>query len=240
MAKHRADWLPQSHGACHALINQAWKYLDNTEIRARFGFGIETVYNPAINSPSHWLDNVFKPRLDEYNEVYGEWINQEIRTIVISAKFFRVEGELRTLFRQLYSGFVKGNIFIQEEDLEAMGFPKHRTARTEVPVPKGVPEMELHTPTTLVLIVSYHNQGAHGTARPDGVAFMEFRYAIRTKDDRQPSYEELTLSLYDTSSPIKLTFKSVDRGKYIYCAGRWINSRGKPGDWSYIYSRIVS
>jgi hypothetical protein len=115
-----------------------------------------------------------------------------------------------------------------------------KNARIEVPVPNSIPEIELHNKSTLVVTATYHNLGPHGPGRPEGVTFMEFRYMLFPNNSHSPGYDELTHSIYQTASPLKLSFNMSDRGKYIYCAGRWINNRGKPGDWGDIRSGIIT
>ena len=90
------------------------------------------------------------------------------------------------------------------------------------------------------MTANFHDQGPNSTGRPYGVTFMEFRYVLWTNDSRTPGYDELIHSRYETTSPLKITFTMSDRGKLIYCAGRWINNRGKPGDWGDIVSGIVT
>jgi hypothetical protein len=49
----------------------------------------------------------------------------------------------------------------------------------------------------------------------------------------------LTHSAFDTRSPLKLQFENDLRGKTLYFAMRWENTRGEKGPWSPIMSVII-
>jgi hypothetical protein len=51
--------------------------------------------------------------------------------------------------------------------------------------------------------------------------------------------EELTRSSFDTHTPMILTFRESERGKKLWFAARWENTRGEKGPWSEIFSVIV-
>jgi hypothetical protein len=52
-------------------------------------------------------------------------------------------------------------------------------------------------------------------------------------------WDELTHSNVDTNSPFTLSFENDQRGKTVYFALRWENTRGEKGPWSGIASAII-
>jgi peptide methionine sulfoxide reductase MsrA len=50
---------------------------------------------------------------------------------------------------------------------------------------------------------------------------------------------ELIRTVFDTHTPITLEFEGHDRGKTVYFALRWENTRGEKGPWSAIQSAII-
>ncbi|MDR2495838.1 MAG: hypothetical protein LBD21_01765 [Tannerellaceae bacterium] len=245
MPHNKRDWLFMTHGETHGFINHVWIYLNNQAIRTKFGFGAHEEHPSAgerstpINASS-WLEFTFQPKLIEYNACYIIWENIDTRTPVIQAQFLRLEKEIKALFRIFYNSFIKGNVYILEEDLRSMGFPVPSAPRSYVAPPSTVPEMEFHHTNRLVIMIHYHDTGANNPGRPDGAAYMELRYSVTTMDEPQALIEEFAGRINDTASPIKLTFNEPDLGKMFRCAGRWVSHRGEPGDWSDVYSTVIS
>jgi hypothetical protein len=52
-------------------------------------------------------------------------------------------------------------------------------------------------------------------------------------------WKELIHSSFDTHTPLRLTFDGTERGKTVYFALRWENTRGEKGPWSEIMSAII-
>jgi hypothetical protein len=50
---------------------------------------------------------------------------------------------------------------------------------------------------------------------------------------------ELVHSVFDTRTPFTLEFGGHERGKTVYFALRWENTRGQKGHWSPIQSAII-
>ena len=42
----------------------------------------------------------------------------------------------------------------------------------------------------------------------------------------------------ETRAPYRADFEAPDAGKTVYFAFRWVNTTGKPGPWSQIYSAV--
>jgi hypothetical protein len=50
---------------------------------------------------------------------------------------------------------------------------------------------------------------------------------------------ELIHSAFDTRTPFSLEFQGHERGKTVYLALRWENTRGEKGPWSSVQSAII-
>jgi hypothetical protein len=59
-------------------------------------------------------------------------------------------------------------------------------------------------------------------------------------DEKPKDWEELIHSTFSTRSPFRLSFKGTDRGKVLYFALRWDNTRGEKGPWSEILNVIIA
>jgi hypothetical protein len=71
---------------------------------------------------------------------------------------------------------------------------------------------------------------------PHTIGFEIWR---RIGGDTEPTYEEMQFVELATRSPHTLEYPSTDRGKMVWYATRWVNTRGEKGPWSEIVSAIV-
>jgi hypothetical protein len=144
-----------------------------------------------------------------------------------------VESKLRPFLK----AYVTYNPAVANADRDAMGLPIHKTTRTNVPVPKTTVEAEISLPSPGVVEISYHDAESGHRAKPDGVHGAEVAWAILAAPP--VDWKELTRSSFDTQSPLRLTFEGDDRGKTLYFALRWENTRGEKGPWSEIQNTII-
>jgi hypothetical protein len=83
----------------------------------------------------------------------------------------------------------------------------------------------------------FEKSNGHKRGKPAGQHGAEIRWDIL---DAPPArWDELIHSDIDTSSPFTLWFEHDQRGKTVYFAARWENTRGKKGPWSDIFSAII-
>lgn len=83
----------------------------------------------------------------------------------------------------------------------------------------------------------YRDRNSPRTAKPDGVHGAELTYAIL--DHPPVDWSELLHSVFDTHTPMNLDFPGEMRGKTLYFAMRWENTRGEKGHWNAIDSVII-
>jgi hypothetical protein len=65
----------------------------------------------------------------------------------------------------------------------------------------------------------------------------EILYEIR--DDAPALAEDLRHSSFATKTRMVYTFTEAERGKKVYFAARWENTRGEKGPWSDVVSAII-
>ena len=126
---------------------------------------------------------------------------------------------------------------VTNADRVNMGIPNHDTIRTPTPVPSSVPEIEAITAVIRVIGIRMRNYGAASWAKPDHVHRMKLRWALL--ETRPGHVDELPNTTSATANPITLNFDEFERGKRIYYAGRWLNSKEENGPWSDIESAII-
>ena len=63
--------------------------------------------------------------------------------------------------------------------------------------------------------------------------------AGRIGGEKPANVHELTLSYFDTHTPLVIEFEEEERGKTFWYAVRWENNTGKKGPWSDIQSALI-
>jgi hypothetical protein len=226
MAKKKTDWLPRNHEELYDKATQTVTYLTDA-VLARIG-----ISGTALT----WYQSVFMTKYTKFKTAFEAWRNPAERTPVKMTVLKEAEEEFVTVYRQLYTGYVKDNPLVTDDDLQSAGFPKrHSGGRKRVKKPKTLVEVETDTSKPAQVTLHYHDAGSHGTAKPDGVHGVEFCTVVRNAGDPPPvDWSELTESIFDTCTPLTLTFTGEQRGKILYFAARWENTRGEKGPWNVI------
>ncbi|MDR2410514.1 MAG: hypothetical protein LBE13_20725 [Bacteroidales bacterium] len=144
---------------------------------------------------------------------------------------------LEKAIRLYVKEYLEYNHLVTDEDRKLMGLPIHDTVLTPAPVSATTPEAEIKLPSPAVVEIHFRDTGSEKKGRPPGQHGIETVYAIL--ENKPADWEELTRSTFATRSPFKLSFKGTDRGKTLYFAMRWENTRGEKGPWSEIMSTII-
>jgi hypothetical protein len=118
-----------------------------------------------------------------------------------------------------------------------MRLPIHDPTPTPHGPPKSVPEIEAITSTINQIGFRMRDYGASRWGKPDGVATMQLAWEIL--DERPGDANALSHIKSATKNPIILEFTEAARGKRVYYAARWLNSKQEPGPWSDIESAII-
>jgi hypothetical protein len=144
-----------------------------------------------------------------------------------------VESKLRPFLK----GYVTYNPVVTDADRDSMSLPIHKVTRTDVPVPTTIIEAKVLLPSPGVVEISFHDAKSEHRAKPAGVHGAEIAWAVLAAPPTD--WKELIRSSFDTHSPQRLSFEGADRGKTLYFALRWENTRGEKGPWNEIQSTII-
>jgi hypothetical protein len=142
------------------------------------------------------------------------------------------ESELR---KQL-KAYVTYNPLISDRQREDMALPIHKTTYTRAPVASDSPWLKART--DLLRHVTFDYGGSETSkAKPDGQHGMEMVWEITSE---KPSHvRNLTHSVFATRSPLTLEFDEEERGRTLWYAARWENTRGEKGPWSEILRIVI-
>jgi hypothetical protein len=228
------DWIKRNHVELHMQVNGTWEYISPARAPGRL---VSWGY-PEGSKVFVWINDTFLMTFVKYNNVYATWENPATRPPLQTRLLQRTEKELFPVYRQLHDIF-KGNPFVLDNDLEAMGMPPRPTGgHTPVPPPKTIPTLEFEHPGTGVVEVHFRDKEVENKAKPHGVHGVELLYGLL--DHVPESLDELTRSAFDTHTPCQLVFGFENVGKTLYIAARWESTRGDKGLWSNIYHELVS
>jgi hypothetical protein len=228
MTEHQ-DWLPRNHEALFDQANQTFNYLLLPANRDRMGFASTT-------PQGQWL-NAQLPNRVAYTAAYNNWFDPSERTPNKTIKLTEAEEAFKPMYRELYTGFLKNNPLVTDEDLNSMGLPQRSTGgRHPAPIATTVPWTKAIT--ALLRHVSFDYGGSETSkAKPAGQHGMELIWEIAP--EKPHSIHGLTHSAFDTHTPITLEFEEEERGKTLWYAVRWENTRGEKGPWSEIMSVVI-
>jgi hypothetical protein len=140
--------------------------------------------------------------------------------------------------RKSVRSYLIDNPLLTEDDLTMLGLPVHKTTRTPAPVAETYPDFDIDSSMVNCLIIHFFERdGEHKRAKPAGQHGAEIRWMI--SDVPVMNANKLIHSSFDTRTPFTLEFEGEDRGKTVYLALRWENTRGQKGHWSPIQSVII-
>lgn len=227
----KSDWLPRNHEALYDKAKQTATYIRASENCERMGFSPDS-------RQGKWFETVFMPAFVVFISVFEVWQNAATRTSVATAALREAQKVFSGIFRKLYMGFLKNNPLVSDTDRIAMGLPEGAPdKRTPPPIPDGIPESEVRLPAPGVIAIHFRNAGATDKAKPAGVHGAEIVWAVL--ETPPTDWAELTRSEFSTNSPLTLVFSGEKRGKHLYFALRWRNTRGERGNWSAIQMAII-
>jgi hypothetical protein len=134
--------------------------------------------------------------------------------------------------------YLTNNPALTIKDRDDLGLPIYKTSRTPAPVASDAPDCEVDTSVLGRIIFHFFEKGGkRGQAKPPGQHGGELAWAVR--DTPPADWSDLTHSSFDTHSPLTLVFGIPERGKTLYYALRWENTRGAKGPWSEIATAII-
>jgi hypothetical protein len=186
-------------------------------------------------------DSAMSPDLyakrDAYQEKYKISEDPTTRTSAHILARQEARKEYQLALRAFFSGYVIHNPNVTDEDRRIMGLTVHDTKPTPVPPPATEPEATYKMPSPGVVEIDFRNKDEKGHAKLYGIHGAETVWGVL--DVAPVDWSELPHSAFATHSPLRLTFSGHERGKTLYFAVRWENTRGEKGPWTDILSAIV-
>jgi hypothetical protein len=143
----------------------------------------------------------------------------------------------KSALRIFIKAYLTYNPKISDDEREVLGLPVHKKGRTPAPVPKGYPFFRIDSSVIRRLTVYFFDDANERRMKPEGVHGAEIRWDFSDVPVVEP--EKLIRSGFDTASPYTIEFSGEDRGRMVYIALRWENTRGEKGPWSEIINAIV-
>jgi hypothetical protein len=175
--------------------------------------------------------------LANFAAAFGLYDNPQTHTPAAVTAKREAHKAAETGIRALLKAYVTFNPLVTDEDRRNMQLPIHKTTRTDAPVPTTLPEVEVKSPAPAVVELHFHDSGSTNRAKPEGVHGVEIGWEIL--DTPPDDWSKLTHSAFDTHTPYVFTFSGLERGKILYFALRWENTRGEKGHWTEIQSTII-
>jgi hypothetical protein len=185
--------------------------------------------------PSTWADILIE--ITDYENAYNISQNPNRGKADVKAKN-DARNKLKKSVRQFVKEYLEYNSVISDTEREQMGLPVHKTTRTPSPIAKDAPDSDVDTSVLGRVTIHFFEQGSnHKKGKPDGQHGAEICWIV--SDVPLTKWSDLTHSAIDTNSPFTLEFENDQRGKTVYFALRWENTRGEKGPWSNIQNAII-
>jgi hypothetical protein len=220
--------MTQKHDVLYKNANLTVRFL-TPEVLARIGIA---------GTANTWYQNEFISKYNTFKTAFVNWLNPAERTPTKSTILYKAEADFKKVYRQLYTGYLKGNPLVTDDDLQGAAFPKRSSGRRRH---SSLPDTRVGTRTDTskpaLVIIHYFDLESHGAAKPPGVHGAEIVWAVL--DHPPVDWSELTHSEFSTRTPLSLSFSGEQRGLTLYFAMRWENTRGEKGPWSNIESVII-
>jgi hypothetical protein len=184
-----------------------------------------------------WINSDLLPKKAAWETAWEAYVDPTTRnptlTFIKTEKRKVYEKSLRILVKSLQS-----NVHVTLDDLREMGIVLPSTSHTPAPVATTYPNFNIDSSLICFLIIHFfESDGSHKRAKPAGQHGAEIRWMI--SDVPVADANELIHSSFDTRTPFNLEFGGHERGKTVYFALRWENTRGQKGPWSPIQSAII-
>ncbi|MDR0728585.1 MAG: hypothetical protein LBF19_00450 [Prevotellaceae bacterium] len=189
------------------------------------------------NLDADWLDAEVLPKKADWEAAWAAYENPETRTPAITYNKQKKREAYESVLRRLVK-VLQGDPRVTDEDLRAMGIVVPPTTRTPARVADEAPDMDVDTSVIGRISIHFFERGSHHKkGKPAGQHCVEIAWLL--SDTPPTRWEELTRSDVDTNSPYTLIFEHDQRGKTVYFALRWENTRGQKGPWSDIMNAII-
>jgi hypothetical protein len=229
MAMKRIDRRPRNHGECNAKAKQFATNFTK-ELRGRIGC--------ATGTPlGDYIDTRYTPGATRVIALYPKWEELNTRTPIVVMELNEAEAAFLPVYHEVQKLMI-AHPLVTNEDLVLLGFhPRPSGERHVAPVETRYPWYRSSTPRVGCIEIEYGNIEDGGKKKPAGQHGIECRWGILPGAPADAS--GLHDSEFDTHTPLVLNFPGQDRGKTVYFALRWENSRGLKGPFGPIESAVI-
>ncbi|MDR1005304.1 MAG: hypothetical protein LBL74_00370 [Bacteroidales bacterium] len=176
-------------------------------------------------------------------EGYALVVNPSTKTTVSVKNKDDARKEYTKFLRNMVNKYIFGNDNITDSTRVDLGLTVKDTTPTPVEPPKDIP----------FFAIDFSKKGVHQGSlwtntfvgekkrkqkRPKGVALAVIRWDVA---DKPPvNYEDLKHLLLTSDSHFTLQFTQDMKGKTVYYAACWSNSKGEMGAWTEIINAIIN
>ncbi|MDR3132412.1 MAG: hypothetical protein LBU42_00100 [Prevotellaceae bacterium] len=177
---------------------------------------------------------------DDYFRQFEKANTPGTRTAISVLNKNKARDALKTAVRQAVREYLAYNHAVEDPDRKELGLRVPKTSRTPAPVAATYPAGWVDTGMIRCITIHFadqHTSESVTRAKPPGQHGVEIRWVML--DTPPVNLSELTHSAFDTCSPFTLEFKEYERGKTVYFALCWENTRGKKGPWSPMYKAVI-
>jgi hypothetical protein len=173
-------------------------------------------------------------------DVFSEKLTTAEAPVTRTKSAVQAKNDARKAFekflRQVIREYLTYNHAVTNVDRDNLGLPIHKSGRTPTPVATIFPWVQVIV--TLIRHLRFDFGGVEGSkAKLEGQHGMEL--VGRIGGEKPAGIHELTLSYFDTHTPLVIGFEEGNRGKTFWFAVRWENTRGEKGPWSEIRSAVI-
>jgi hypothetical protein len=146
--------------------------------------------------------------------------------------------ELKTATRAYVKEYLDSNHRINNEERILLGLPIHKNTHIPAPVAEDAPGIDVDRTHIGHLKIYFFVKGnKYRKGKPEGQHCGELVFII--SETAPAKWSDMVHSLVDTNSPFDLVFENDQRGKTIWFAVRWENTRGEKGPWTEIFKAII-
>jgi hypothetical protein len=192
------------------------------------------IVSDAIVPPDKYKELVRLSK--EFNADYDVAEDPNTRTSVALHARNRARKLFEYHLRLVIRSCLASSFLVTDEQRELLGLPIRKKSHERAKVAKTPPHFEVSVGLIRHVVIKYGGSKT-SNAKPDGQHGVEIAWLIA---EQQPDViNRLHNSTFCTSSPIDLEFNEEERGKTVWFALRWENTRGEKGPYSAINSAII-
>jgi hypothetical protein len=162
--------------------------------------------------------------------------NATTRTKVTIKEKNDAHATLEATIRESVQEYLTSNHLVTDVIRDRLGIPIHSKERHPSPVAPHAPYIFAFAGDLRQVRFDF-GESKDSMKKPAGQHGVEVASVIA--DTKPSDTDELTRSSFDTHTPLVLTFKEPERGKTLWYAARWENTRGEKGIWSEIMSVVI-